>query len=110
MVALFIFPEMTMKALNDLQYTASHDFLVSKVWLRKREAILRRDKYLCQRCLQYGRRREAEMVHHIQARSVAPELALTDSNLVSLCNPCHNAIEKQTKYRTKRRKSPAPYG
>lgn len=99
-----------MKNLNDLQYTASHDFLVSKAWLRKREAILRRDKYLCQRCLRYGRRREAEMVHHIQARAVAPELALTDSNLVSLCNSCHTAIEKQTKYRTKRRKDPAPYG
>ena len=65
-------------------------FYKSKRWLRKRENILRRDKYLCQYCKRYGRRREAVTVHHIKHYEEYPELALTDSNLISLCQACHN--------------------
>ena len=65
-------------------------FYKSKRWLRKRENILRRDKYLCQHCKRYGRRREAVTVHHIKHFEEYPELALTDSNLISLCQACHN--------------------
>lgn len=66
------------------------DFYRSKAWQTKRERILRRDGYLCQECRKYGRRREAVTVHHIKHLEDHPELALEDSNLVSLCNACHN--------------------
>ena len=65
-------------------------FYKSKPWLKKRAAILRRDGFLCQNCLRYGRRRDATTVHHKKHLDDFPELALIDSNLVSLCESCHN--------------------
>lgn len=66
-----------------------------KRWRRKRAAILRRDKYLCQECKKYGRRREAVTVHHIKHVDEYPELAYSDDNLVSLCNACHNKMHPE---------------
>ena len=66
------------------------DFYTSKRWLKKRENILRRDGYMCQRCKRYGRRVEATTVHHIEHYDERPDLALVDSNLISLCAACHN--------------------
>jgi len=66
-----------------------------KKWRKKREAILKRDGYLCQECRKYGRRREAEMVHHIKHVDEFPELAYTDSNLISLCNACHGKMHPE---------------
>ncbi|MCI6686515.1 MAG: HNH endonuclease [Ruminococcus sp.] len=65
-------------------------FYQSKAWKRKRQAILRRDGYCCQDCKRYGRFRPAVTVHHIKHLDQYPELALTNSNLISLCNECHN--------------------
>lgn len=66
------------------------DFYKSKAWKRKRETILKRDGYMCQHCKRYGRIREAVTVHHIKEYKDFPELGLSDDNLVSLCNACHN--------------------
>ena len=65
-------------------------FYKSARWKKKREHILRRDKYLCRNCLRYGRIRERTEVHHIKHADEYPELWLEDSNLVSLCKACHN--------------------
>lgn len=70
-------------------------FYNSPRWRHRREQILRRDHYLCQECRKYGRRREATTVHHIQHLEDAPELALTPSNLVSLCTACHNKLHPE---------------
>ena len=59
-------------------------------WKAKRKTILRRDKYKCRHCRRYGRNREATEVHHIKHVDEYPELAFTDSNLISLCKGCHN--------------------
>lgn len=67
----------------------------SPKWRRKRKAILRRDCYLCQECLRYGRRREATTVHHKQHADEFPELAFADSNLISLCEGCHNKMHPE---------------
>ena len=71
-------------------YMTEKEFIDSKAWRKKREYILRRDKYQCQYCKRYGIRREATEVHHIKHYADHPELGLTDSNLVSLCHSCHN--------------------
>ena len=68
----------------------SKDFYNSSQWRRKRELILRRDGYRCQECRRYGRITAATQVHHIQHFEDRPDLALTNSNLVSLCLKCHN--------------------
>ena len=71
-------------------------FYKSPAWRRARQQALERDMYLCQDCLaakQRGERvrvRGAEVVHHIQPRELRPDLALELSNLISLCDACHN--------------------
>lgn len=66
------------------------DFYTSKRWIKKREMILRRDGYMCQMCKRYGRRVQATTVHHIEHYEDRPDLALVNSNLISLCAACHN--------------------
>ena len=65
-------------------------FYKSKAWEHKRAAILRRDGYRCRECRRYGRNREAQTVHHIVHLEDDPSLAMDNSNLISLCNACHN--------------------
>jgi len=55
-----------------------------------RAAVLRRDKYLCQRCLRYGKHTSASHAHHIKPRETHPELAYVVSNGIALCAACHN--------------------
>lgn len=78
-------------------------FYQRKPWRMKREEILFRDNHMCQRCLASDILRAATMVHHILSYKEHPELALVDSNLISLCNGCHNAVhpEKGEKNRKK---------
>lgn len=68
----------------------NENFYKSKQWRKMRESILRRDKYMCQRCKRYGRQREATTVHHIKHYDEYPELGLKSDNLMSLCADCHN--------------------
>ncbi len=81
------------------------------VWKRKRKKILKRDKNLCCDCKRYGKRTAAVVVHHMIPYEEAPELGLVDSNLISLCEACHNKRhpEKGTKAGRKRR-APHPEG
>ena len=65
-------------------------FYKSSYWLNKRKEILERDNNECQKCKSKGLFSIAECVHHIKHLRDYPELALTDSNLISLCNVCHN--------------------
>lgn len=65
-------------------------FLATDCWQSMRKAILKRDHYLCRDCKRYGRYRAAVLVHHIEHYDVRPDLALEPSNLISLCNACHN--------------------
>lgn len=74
-------------------------------WKRKRESILKRDGYMCQRCKRYGRTVSATTVHHIQHADERPDLAFESRNLISLCSACHNKEhpEKATEARWGRR-------
>ena len=65
-------------------------FYNSRTWRRKRKSILLRDNYECQSCKAKGRVGKGESVHHIKHLREFPLLALTDSNLVTLCFACHN--------------------
>lgn len=63
-------------------------------WRKVRDAKLRRDP-LCERCEDLGRTRAADLVHHIVPVEQAPHLRLADSNLQSLCVPCHQQIHAE---------------
>jgi len=74
----------------------SDPFYRSPAWRRLRAVALERDPHICQDCLQQKRMgariraRRAVVVHHILPRETHPELALELTNLVSLCDACHN--------------------
>ena len=69
-------------------------FYKSKAWRETRRKKLLLNP-LCEHCLKKGKIKEAEMVHHIKPIKEHWELRLTMSNLKSLCNRCHNIIEKR---------------
>ena len=61
-------------------------------WERKRQAILRRDNYLCRECKRYGKTTSANTVHHIMPVEMSGELVYDNNNLISLCSSCHNGM------------------
>lgn len=58
-------------------------------WRRKREAVLKRDKYLCQPCSRKGALTLATQVDHVvpQFEGGSDE----DENLQAICDVCHEA-------------------
>lgn len=72
-------------------------FYNSNVWRMIRVSVLSRDKGLCKLCLKENRIRVADVVHHIIELKESRELGLRTSNLLSLCNSCHQEIH--AKYR-----------
>lgn len=65
-------------------------FYNSSDWKITRIQALNRDNNECQRCKAEGKFSRAESVHHIKHLKARPDLALELTNLVSLCNECHN--------------------
>lgn len=78
-------------------------------WYMQRNSARKRDNYHCQRCGKPEKELDRELdVHHIQPfRSfgyISGEnenylIANQLDNLVSLCRPCHNDVEWDTRYR-----------
>lgn len=64
-------------------------FYVKRPWRHCRRLALQRDNYLCQDCLARNIITTATEVHHIIPLEERPDLALTLSNLRSLCYDCH---------------------
>lgn len=66
-------------------------------WDRIRKTMLR-DYPLCQRCLEQGRSRASQLVHHIipwqtgRTETEQDELMYSYDNLQCLCHVCHNEI------------------
>lgn len=70
------------------------------VWRKKRAYILQRDHYLCQCYKLFGGKpcgHIANEVHHIKELEDYPDLALVDSNLLSLYRDCHEKTKKYGK-------------
>ncbi|AJD83068.1 HNH endonuclease [Paenibacillus phage Tadhana] len=65
-------------------------FYNSAAWKKCREAVLTRDHYLCQRCLEQKKITQADMVHHIVHLTDDWSKGLDMDNLESLCLSCHN--------------------
>ena len=68
-------------------------------WKKKREHILRRDKYRSQLSARYGRAIQADTVHHILPVESFPEYRLTDWSLISLSSEEHNRMHDRTTHR-----------
>ncbi|HLO11602.1 MAG TPA: HNH endonuclease signature motif containing protein [Pseudoneobacillus sp.] len=60
-------------------------------WTKLRAYVLKRDKYLCQRCLyKFGVTTATELqAHHIKSRRDYPELVFDLNNILTLCKICN---------------------
>lgn len=67
-------------------------FRNSKWWKNKSKQIMKQYHYQCQLCQHEGVTNVAKEVHHIVPLSVDFELRLEDSNLIPLCERCHDDV------------------
>ncbi|MFL9899046.1 HNH endonuclease [Paraburkholderia fungorum] len=72
-------------------------------WTRQRELILKRDGGLCQPCLRARRVTRATQVDHIKSRAEGG--TDDESNLQSICEPCHKAKTARESARARLRTS-----
>lgn len=72
-----------------MEYRSMYD---NPRWKRKREKILKRDGDMCQESKRYGKRIDADTVHHIYPVEEYPEYAWCDWNLISLAGKVHNKM------------------
>lgn len=70
---------------------SSHDLSISR-WTHLRAYILKRDKYLDQVALRYGKRIEANTVHHVFPRELFPQFTYEAWNLISVSHKTHNRL------------------
>ena len=75
-------------------------FYSSKRWRKVRAEVLKEQNNECQRCKSLGKYSQAVTVHHVKHLKDRPELALTKSNLMSVCKECHNILHpEKTKFK-----------
>lgn len=80
-------------------------FYKSGMWRRKREEILERDHFECQKCkLKKHRLSKANTVHHIVHLRDNPDLMLSNKNLISLCERCHNEEHPEKRFKSKKKR------
>lgn len=95
--------------LTELVETGGSDKFYSwGVWLRRRDEVLRLDRWECQLCKAKGRYSKASIVHHVKHLKDRPDLALSiwdgqERQLLSVCKPCHEGehLESQRQYKPK---------
>lgn len=72
-------------------------FYKSKEWQRCREAVMKRDYYLCVECGAAGK--EVHHKKHITPKNINdPTITLNISNLVTLCKDCHHKAHERNQY------------
>lgn len=68
------------------------DYYHTKRWKKLRESALRRDGYMSQISLRYGKRVQADTVHHIFPRTEYPEYQWELWNLMSMTSKEHDEL------------------
>lgn len=71
------------------------DFYHTKRWKKIREMILRRDGYMSQIAKRYGKRVQANTVHHIFPREDYPEYQWEPWNLISITTQEHEGLHNR---------------
>ena len=61
-------------------------------WKKLRAAVLRRDGYLCRVSRRYGKRVEADTVHHVFPREEFPEFQWEPWNLIAVGGKVHDSL------------------
>ena len=73
-------------------------FYRSKAWQDTRAFVWDRAHGLCERCMERGEVKAADVVHHMKPLTEAnvndPDVALNPDNLVALCHDCHTEVHQ----------------
>lgn len=72
-----------------------------RAWRRIRDAVMVRDRYLCQACKRKGMATPASSVDHIKPEAEGGRTV--PSNLEALCGPCHTAKTQAEALRARQR-------
>lgn len=85
-----------------------YKFYKSRLWIEKKEKVLKEFHNECMWCKERGKISKAEEVHHMQYVKKYPELALEEfytyqgklyRNLIPLCHDCHDRAHERMKYK-----------
>ena len=74
------------------RFMNTEELFNSKRWQVLRAQVLRRDQYMDQLLLRFGKRRTADTVHHIFPREWFPEYTFEPWNLISITRETHNRL------------------
>lgn len=64
-------------------------------WNKVKPIVHRRDNGLCRQCFELQKYQASQLVHHIVEPEDDLSLAYEPSNLISLCESCHQKIHKE---------------
>jgi len=74
-------------------------FYKSKAWQDVRSVVMDRSHGLCERCLERGEYKPADVVHHTtpltEANMGDPEVSLNPDRLMALCHDCHTEVHQE---------------
>ena len=74
-------------------------FYKSKAWRNVRKVVLDRSHGLCERCMERGELKPADVVHHTIPLSPEnmgdPDIALNPDRLMALCDDCHTEVHQK---------------
>ena len=82
--------------------TDNQKFYNSKPWRVNRARVKDRDNGLCQLCWSENKVKPMNTVHHIIPLEENDRLSLVRSNLISLCEKCHQKVHKLYDVRTEK--------
>ena len=78
-------------------------FYTTRAWRKARDAVLKEHNGLCQVCLSKGLIEPATNVHHVKPITPEtvddPHITLDRSNLMALCEACHQEQHKRKRWR-----------
>jgi hypothetical protein len=80
-----------------LKQKVAHPFYASAAWRAVRQLALKRDRWMCVQCSAKVHTKGSMIVDHIIERKARPDLALTLTNLRTLCRKC-DAMRHRNKY------------
>lgn len=77
----------------------AHQFYHSKAWADVRKFVWDRAHGLCERCMEKGEIKTADVVHHkipLSPENVNdPDISLNTDRLVALCYDCHAEVHQE---------------
>lgn len=74
-------------------------FYKSRAWQKVRKVVMDRSHGLCERCMERGELKPADVVHHTTPLTPEnmddPQVSLNPDRLMALCHDCHTEVHQE---------------